>query len=129
MITFLGEYITGVGMPLLPLKVGQTYFLVGTFSNLEIVKTVSAGYVENCFDMHSSHEEADTRMILHAIVADRQFKEQKVKGRIIIKCSDTDVLVLFVHVFPNLESTEQMWFHTGTIINERTTGVISLFTS
>ena len=97
---------------LLPLKVGQTDFLVGTFSNPEIVKRVSAGHVENCFDMHSSHEEADTRMILHAIFADQQFKEQKVKGRIviIIKCSDTDVLVLCVHFFPKLESTEQMWF-------------------
>jgi hypothetical protein len=69
--------------------------------------------------MHSSHEEADTRMILHAIFGVQQFKEQKVKGRIIIKCSDTDVLVLFVHVFPNLESTEQMWFLTRTITNAK----------
>jgi hypothetical protein len=71
--------------------------------------------------MHSSHEEADTRMILHAIFADQQFKEQKVKGRIviIIKCSDTDVLVLCVHFFPKLESTEQMWFLTGTITNAK----------
>jgi hypothetical protein len=80
--TFLGEYITGAGLPLLPLKVGQAYFLVGTFSNPEIVKRVSAGHVENCFELHSSHEEADTRMILHALFADQKFKEQKVKGRI-----------------------------------------------
>ena len=64
---------------------------------------------------------SDIRMILHAIFADQKFKEQKVKGRIdiIIKCSDTDVLVVCVHFFPKLEFTEQMWFLTGTITNAK----------
>jgi hypothetical protein len=31
---------------------------------------------------------------LHALHADEQFGKSSVKGRIIIKCSDTDVLVL-----------------------------------
>jgi hypothetical protein len=36
-------------------------------------------------------EEADTIIILHALYADEQFGKSSVKGRIIIKCSDTDV--------------------------------------
>jgi hypothetical protein len=45
--------------------------------------------------------------------------EQKMKGRIIIKCSDTDLLVLCVHFFLKLKSTEQMWFLTETITNAK----------
>jgi hypothetical protein len=37
---------------------------------------------------------ADTIIIWHALYADEQFGKTSVKGRIIIKCSDTDVLVL-----------------------------------
>ena len=50
----------------------------------------------------STHEEADTRMLLHVIHADRMFGEIRTKGRIIVKSPDTDVLVLCVHYFPSL---------------------------
>ena len=102
-------YITRPGLPLLPLKVGQTYFLVGTFSNPEIVKRVSASHVEHCFDMHSSHEEADTRMVLHVIFGDQQFKEQKVSERKnhhqMFRHRRTCSLCTLVF-FPKFESTE-----------------------
>jgi hypothetical protein len=42
------------------------------------------------------HLQADTRIIVHALHADEQFGKSSVKGRIIIKYSDTDVLVLKV---------------------------------
>jgi hypothetical protein len=42
-------------------------------------------------DLFSIQEEADTIIILHALHADEQFGKSSVKGRIIIKCSDTDV--------------------------------------
>ena len=89
-------------MPLLPLKVDKTYFLVGTISNPEIVKRVSVSHVENCFDMHSSHEEADNRMILHVIFGDQQFKEQKVSERKNRRACSLCTLVFF----PKFESTE-----------------------
>ena len=55
------------------------------------------------------------RMLLHAIHADKVFAESGVKGRIIIKSPDTDVLVLCVHYFSKLQHTQELWFQTGTV--------------
>jgi hypothetical protein len=73
--------------------------------------------VTNIFSggVSSTHEEADTRMLLHAIHADKVFAEFGVKGRIIIKSPDTDVLVLCVHYFSKLQHTQESWFQTGTV--------------
>jgi hypothetical protein len=54
-------------------------------------------------------------MLLHAIHADKVFAESGVKGRIIIKSPDTDVLVLCVHYFSKLQHTQELWFQTGTV--------------
>jgi hypothetical protein len=54
-------------------------------------------------------------MLLHAIHADKVFAEFGVKGRIIIKSPDTDVLVLCVHYFSKLQHTQELWFQTGTV--------------
>jgi hypothetical protein len=56
--------------------------------------------------LQSNHEEADTRLILHAQDAMlRGFKRR------IIECSDTDVLVLSIHFMDKL--TEEVWFKKG----------------
>jgi len=65
--------------------------------------------------LFSTQEEADTRIILHALHADKQFGVSKVRGRIVIKCSDTDVLVLCVHYFPRMLHTDQLWLFMGTV--------------
>ena len=65
--------------------------------------------------MFSIQEEADTRIILHALHADEQFGKSSVKGRIIIKCSDTDVLVLCVHYYPRMQNTDQLWLLMGSV--------------
>ena len=75
------------------------------------VKRISSTWVTECKDPYCSHEEADTRMIFHATYADKQFGMKQVKGRIITKSPDTDVLVLAVHFFP--------WFQTGSITSTR----------
>jgi hypothetical protein len=54
-------------------------------------------------------------MLLHAIHADKVFAESGVKGRIIIKSPDTDVLVLCVHYLSKLQHTQELWFQTGTV--------------
>ena len=59
-----------------------------------MVKKIAGDQVTYCVDLFSVQEEADTRIILHALHADEQFGKSSVKGRIIIKCSDTDELVL-----------------------------------
>ena len=57
-------------------------------------------------DLFSIQEETDTIIILHALYADEQFGKSSVKGRIIIKCSDTDVLVLCVHYYLRMQNTD-----------------------
>jgi hypothetical protein len=65
------------------------------FGNPEIVKVVSDQEVFDCPDLYSTQEEADNRMILQALHADKRLKELGKQGRIIIKTSDTDVIVLW----------------------------------
>ncbi|CAG2253275.1 unnamed protein product [Mytilus edulis] len=88
--------------------------LAGAFSNPEIVRQLSNEHVIDLPDLFCSHEEADTRILLHVIHSDKIFQQLNIRGRIIVKCSDTDVLVLCVHYFKVLVSTEQMWFLTGS---------------
>ena len=66
-------------------------YSAGTFQNPEVVKKITGDQVTDCVDLFSTQEEADTRIILHALHADEQFGKCSVKGRINIKCSDTDV--------------------------------------
>ena len=54
-------------------------------------------------------------MILHAVMADQVFESAQTAGRIIILSPDTDVLVLTVHYFPKLKSTEELWIQTDVI--------------
>jgi hypothetical protein len=42
--------------------------------------------------------------------ADARFGDMNVKGRIIIKSSDTDVLLLCIHFFPSMRNTKELWF-------------------
>ena len=77
--------------------------------------TESASTIMSCPDLFSNHKEADTRMLLHAIHADARFGDMNVKGRIIIKSPDTDVLLLCIHFFPSMRNTKELWFKTGTV--------------
>ena len=48
------------------------HYIAGSFGNPEIVKVVSDQKVFDCPDLHSIQEEADTRMILQALHADKK---------------------------------------------------------
>ena len=67
--------------------------------------------------MSSTQEEADTCIVLHALNADKLYRENKVKGRIGVKSPDADVLVLLIHYFPQMTSTCEVWFQTGMVIS------------
>lgn len=83
------------------------------------MKKVCSTGISDCSDLYSSHEEADTRIILHALHADKMFGLKGTKGRIIIKSPDTDVLILAVHFFPTFQHTQELWFQTGSVTNTR----------
>lgn len=68
---------------------------------------------ENVADLFSCQEEADTRMILHAVHADTMYKSTNSKGRVTIKSADTDVLVLAIHYQSQMTHVNEFWLETG----------------
>ncbi|CAC5369229.1 unnamed protein product [Mytilus coruscus] len=115
LIRLLGEYCERYFKES-PLEGDAVLFLVGVFSNPEVVKKISCNGVSNSVDLYSTQEEADTRILLHSLYADNQIFSNRTKGRIVVQSSDTDVLVLCVHYFPKLANTE-LWFQTGSVSN------------
>lgn len=89
--------------------------IAGGFVNADETKLIHSEGCEDVPLLNSNHEEADTRMILHAIYANDQFKLKEVQGRIIIKSPDTDVLVLAIHHFPKMSNTSELWIETGRV--------------
>ena len=62
--------------------------------------------------LHGNHEEADTRLILHSCQAVSEGYE-----RILVICSDTDVLLLLLHFIPSRAA--QVWMISGTAKNRK----------
>ena len=98
---FLGESIVKHSERCQPnrLAPNESIYLAGARNDPMSVTKIFSGGVSKSDELFSTHEEADTRMLLHAIHADKVFAESGVKGRIIIKSPDTDVLILCVHYF------------------------------
>ena len=57
--------------------------------------------------LHSNHEEADTRLILHSCEAASEGYE-----RLVLRCSDTDVLLLLFYFMP--ARVVEVWMVSGT---------------
>lgn len=76
-------------------------FLAGGFSEGKTTMSLSSQGSVEADNLACTHEEADTRMLLHAMDADLKF--QDTDGRIIIKTPDTDVVVLAVYYFPKMK--------------------------
>ena len=62
----------------------------------KVISLTSSG-AQEVTNLQCTQEEADKRMIFHAVKADLSFKENSVKERAIIKSKDTNVLVLAIH--------------------------------
>ena len=65
-----------------------------------------------CPELESNHEEADTRMVLHAKHASNPY------DTVIIRSSDTDVLILFLAMMHNFRSKD-LFLIAGTGSNVR----------
>ena len=79
---FVSNYITRTGP--CRLTEDQTIILAGGFEDTEETKTILKDRVDSLVDLMSDQEEADTRIVLHAIHLAKTYK------RVIIKC---DVLL------------------------------------
>ena len=115
LIRFLGDYTVRYLSENSCLKEGQKLYLAGSFKNPEMVKMIVLNGITDWSDLSSTQEEADTRIVLHALNTDKFYRENKVKGRIVVKSPDTDVLVLLIHYFPQMKSTCEVWFQTGMV--------------
>jgi hypothetical protein len=118
-IRFLGDYIVKHISQNSSLQEGQSLYLAGLFSNAETVKMLNQNGMLDCSCLASTQEEADTRIILHALHSDKLYQENNVQGRIVVKSPDTDVLVLLVHYFPNMKNTSELWFQTRLITSTK----------
>ena len=115
LISFLGDYTVRYLSENSCLKEEQKLYLARSFQNPETVKMIALNGITDCSDLSSTQEEADTCIVLHALNADKLYRENKVKGRIVVKSPDTDVLVLLIHYFPQMTSTCEVWFQTGMV--------------
>ena len=89
----------------------QSVILAGCYENELEVKLVDIGSVTKLVDLESSHEEADTRMVLQGIDLSNTFQ------RLIFRWDDTDVLVILTYFHSMNKFGESLVFlhagHTG----------------
>lgn len=84
------------------LQTGQQIVIGGGFRNGTRAIQLTRGHCEDL----SAHEEADSRLLLHAAHASKDHK------RLVIQSPDTDVVVLCTAHFSEIGSQE-LWFRTG----------------
>ena len=115
LINLFGDFIVKFNQsnPLVP--PGNLYYIADSFGNAEIVKVVSDQEVFSFPDLYNTQEEADTRMILQALHADKRLKELGKQGRIIIKTSDTDVIVLCIYFDKQMTNISELWVQMGNV--------------
>ena len=108
----LAEFLCKSVSEHLPTRLGpmQKVFVVGRFRDGSKVVSLVRGCVAVEPNLRSDHEEADTRLLLHAKHA------ATTHPRIVIQSPDTDVAVLSVAHFEDL-CCQELWLKTG--INDR----------
>lgn len=84
----------------------QEVFLAGGFKDGMKTASCTQGHCVIVPPLRSDHEEADTRLLLHAKHASQTHR------RIVIRSPDTDVAVLCIAHFKDLQCQE-LWFRTG----------------
>ncbi len=116
-IKFLGEYLSENLH--IPADSTQSIYLAGCQTDPDTVQVIDTSGYHFVPELESNHEETDTRIILHVLHADMTFSESGRKGRFVIQCKDTDVLVLCIYYFLQLKSTDEMWIKTGVVTSTK----------
>ena len=89
------------------LSYGKSITLAGGFSDGELVKKVETDSITDMEELYSNHEEADTRLLLHATYSAKDY------SRVIVRCDDTDVLILLLYYYSRGELSEEVYMHAG----------------
>lgn len=82
---------------------GTDIVVAGGFKDERLVKSNNPSL--NVDMLSATHEEADTRIILHAFHSS--------SSHIVVKARDTDICVLLIHHFPKMD-TSKIWMMSGT---------------
>ena len=101
---FLTESLCNLGQEKLPLN--KKLVIGGGLNDGKEALSIEKGHWETVPSLKSDHEEADTRLLLHA----RNDVQDGV--RIIIQSPDTDVLILCTSLFQEI-GCEELWLRTG----------------
>ena len=104
LIHFLTKHVEARAIERLPEN--KALIIVGGYPDGEVVRKITHKEGRYMKDLFSTHEEADTRMILHAI-------HVSYFPRTIIRCDDTDVLVLLLYYQSRGELSKDVYMHTG----------------
>ena len=80
LVAFLCKYMETNAPDLLSNHPGIKLFLAGGFENGEEAMSIGLAGVQKAVDFYSTHEEADTRMILHAVHANNVFERNDMTG-------------------------------------------------
>ena len=117
LINFFGTYLLRIARNNPFVQPGHTLYGAVIFGNLRVVKVFSEQIVTDFPELYSSQEEADTRMMLQALHADKNLQEIGKKDQIIIKTFDTDVIVLCIDFFPRMTNTTELWVQMRNVRN------------
>lgn len=100
---YISEYIVDHAGEYIPHD--KCIILAGGFTDGELVKAVTSTGMTSLESLFSKHKEADTRMICHACSLSQG------NGRLIIHCSDTDVLVFLLYYQSRGQLTDQVFMY------------------
>jgi len=89
------------------LKPNNTIIFAGGFASGETVKLVTNSGVVMMPHLFSTQEEADTRLVLHVIDL------ATTHTRVIVRCDDTDVLVLLLYYYDRGLLADEVYMHAG----------------
>ncbi len=85
----------------------KSIVLAGGFADGQIVKSVTNTGVRIMQHLSSSQEEADTRLLLHAM------DMSATHSRVVVHCDDTDVLVILLYYYSRGLLPAEVYMHAG----------------
>lgn len=104
LIYFLAQYLEEHAPDRIPED--RKLVIAGGHPNREVVREITDHGTRDLEELFSNHDEADTRMILHAT-------HSSSFPRTIVRCDDTDVLVLLVYYQSRGELSNEVYMHAG----------------
>ena len=104
LIYFLSQYLEEKAPALIAQD--RTLVIAGGYPNRETVREISAGGTRDIEELFSTQDEADTRIVLHAT-------HFAAFPRTIVRCDDTDVLVLLLHYQKEGMLSQEVYMHAG----------------